>query len=714
MPVAAEVAPAESEQDAAAEGVPEAAVEAVPEAVSEPATKRKAGRPPGSKNKPKDLEPVPKRKVCRPVGSCTQKSELELALESGSLASAPVELSTATSQESDIGAEWRNAEGSHLAESSSALAKPRVAAFDRQLNVDAERPTADGRDLARLSNALAEPNAATEGCVAAEQEHAKGKPELYEVVDENAEVSDGVSGSFPEVPCPEAAASELPEGTVHLFLHRTETAWVITPLAGRCEVRLHPPSIDGLPPADCSGVIWCLDEHVFQNSGDSDEEQPWRASRQSVAQSVAKRLKKVSSGMKKLKSVADKLQAKLSKHQEDLLQLRADKHHLRDAQAKLHEDNAKARVERRRLEEYREKLQQQQAELDSNNLTAAQQISESLRVTVKVGGAAAVPPEIFFAAAHEEFIGAQPNLEQADQEELESMRITPEAAFTHSRMLFWGKDASVSLLSNQEAPSTCIRAASFAHALLAMQGLLDTKEVLGRVCLVVEQLFVMAQTLTRDANVSGRYPLSFAAACCSVWCGLFLIEHIGQRWAEVKPSDLLEELRAEAPLGMASVLRRTKCLVQQGETMKRVLHSLEDYWAHRRRFIRCLASRGTDGASEADLRLLFLPRDARPSELAAHVKRLSNFVHDTSLPSLRSKRPLPTKESDMPLAKRSSSDSLSCKESAPKHQKPSPEQLPKPKAPKVATDAEITQATVGSACMNAPSAVPVVELIESD
>ncbi|CAJ1457240.1 unnamed protein product, partial [Effrenium voratum] len=138
---------------------------------------------------------------------------------------------------------------------------------------------------------------------------------------------------------------------------------------------------------------------------------------------------------------------------------------------------------------------------------------------------------------------------------------------------------------------------------------------------MLEQLAGLSQAVARAANSGGRLRLSFGAATCTLWCSMQLSEQLSRRWEEVNASEAMQDLAIEEQ-DWSLIVKRIRHLSSAGSALKRPLRSLPDYWDHRRRFIRCLAKPG--GASEEDLRLLFLPRDAQPAELAAHLRRMSS------------------------------------------------------------------------------------------
>eukprot|EP00434_Breviolum_minutum_P021389 symbB.v1.2.018875.t1/scaffold1522.1/size113888/6 len=152
---------------------------------------------------------------------------------------------------------------------------------------------------------------------------------------EEVDTHERLQGEAPEVP-DETPLEQSRSGSVtqtdvvdmvnlealDIFLHRTDTGtWVITPLGSekhRIELR---PRSDGLPPPGCKGVIWRLDDQVlnsaYQELQDEDEEIGLGNSRmayeftaeKSSPRAVARRLEKVSSGMKRLGRVTVKLEA---------------------------------------------------------------------------------------------------------------------------------------------------------------------------------------------------------------------------------------------------------------------------------------------------------------------------------------------------------------------------------------------------------------------
>merc|ERR1712217_155031 len=113
---------------------------------------------------------------------------------------------------------------------------------------------------------------------------------------------------------------------------------------------------------------------------------------------------------------------------------------------------------------------------------------------------------------------------------------------------------------------------------------------------------------------------------------------------EAQTAELLRELEGlDKPMesGIGQIARRTRQLVNHSLAVRRLLRVCAEHPDHRRRFIRWMGSRGVNSSSNADLRLLFLTREAAPSELAAHVRRLSTIVDQTGVTSSRRKRSRP-------------------------------------------------------------------------
>lgn len=399
---------------------------------------------------------------------------------------------------------------------------------------------------------------------------------------------------------------ETLEGT-NIFVHRSDRgSWVITPL-GASNIELRPRS-DGLPPPGCQGVIWRLDESVlseFQEEPDED----FLVSQKSSARHVARRLEKVSTGMRRLRAVTEKLEEKFLRFQEEKLELEKRQRHLN----KSLEDSAKDRAElaqmRRKIEAEQKKFLEEKSQFEEEVRKKTDELAQSKRA-LSTGHFAVLPPHVLFLAAQDEFVRAVPELNVADKASLHGISQKPEAAFSSACSLFFnggtGLDAADALVS----------------ALLACQCMLDAQA--PRSFQNLEQLVGLAQAVARGANVDGRLRLSFAASSCALWCSLQVSEFLARRWDEVnsESQDLLEE-------DFGLMYKRIKLLSQAGSALKRSQKSLGDYWDHRRRFIRCLAKPGSGAASEADLRLLFLPfRDVKGTELAAHVRRLSGAVED--------------------------------------------------------------------------------------
>ncbi|CAE7189435.1 ECE2 [Symbiodinium sp. CCMP2456] len=402
----------------------------------------------------------------------------------------------------------------------------------------------------------------------------------------------------------------LDEG-LDVFVQRSSEAWVITPLSGHLRLELRPMPADGLPPAGSDGVIWRLDDKVLaqgtEEQWEDGEDFPSaaRQDNEGLARSVSRRIKKVSSGMRRLRSVTEKLEAKLARYQEDQVQLEKQRRRLQRGREDLSKEQGDLAKLRSQLEEERAKLALQRSEFNDEVRKVTENLVHSKRLAV---GDSMLPPSVFFAAAQEVFVRGAPELLPEDEAALARMRPRPEAAFGTACNDFLASGA-------------CLGAGADAlvNALLAFQCLLDAKAPV-RVAQSLEQLAGVSRGVAKVANVGGRMRLSFAASSCTLWCGLQLADYLAQRWDEANLPEVIQELSEENP-DVGFLQKRSKFIQQIGSSMKRVLRSLVDYADHRRRFLCCLAKPGVD-AAEYDLRLLFLPREARPSELAAHVRRL--------------------------------------------------------------------------------------------
>lgn len=424
-----------------------------------------------------------------------------------------------------------------------------------------------------------------------------------------------------------------------IFLHRTDTGtWVITPLGSekhRIELR---PRSDGLPPPGCKGVIWRLDDQVlnsaYQELQDEDEE---FTAEKSSPRAVARRLEKVSSGMKRLGRVTVKLEEKFAHFQEEKLQLEKKQKRLN----KSMEDSAKEHAElasmREKFQAEQEKFLEEKTRFDEEVRKNTDELAQSKRA-LSTGQFAVLPPHVLFLAAQDEFVRALPELKECDQVTYQSMRPQPEAAFASARSLFFnrGTEGAEALVS----------------ALLACQCMLEAQA--PKVFQNLEQLLGLSQAVARSANVDGRLRLSFAASSCTLWCSLQLSEFLARKWDEVNAFEGAQDLMLEEQdLGL--MYKRLKLLSQAGSSLKRAQKSWGEYWDHRRRFIRCLAKPGNGGATEADLRLLFLPfRDVRGTELAAHVRRLSGIVEDLVMESRKRASPVSVSEVEVKRPKPSS------------------------------------------------------------
>ncbi|CAK9028926.1 Endothelin-converting enzyme 2 [Durusdinium trenchii] len=417
----------------------------------------------------------------------------------------------------------------------------------------------------------------------------------------------------------EESESEEDEA-IDIFVHRSKKTWVITPLSGRLELRS--PRSDGLPPPGCTGVIWRLDEGVLRSAQDfrEEEREDMTSFDQCLGRSVSRRLQKVSSGMRRLRGVTEKLEEKLAQFQEEKLELERKQRRVNKSIEESAKEHAELTSMREKILEDQNKLKEERARFDEEVRQTTDELAKSKRA-LSAGHCAVLPPHVLFLAAQDEFVRASPDLNEVDQASLQSMRAKPEAAFSAACSLFFtGGSAGADALVG---------------ALLASQSLLDAQA--PRIFQSLEQLLGLSQAVARAANVDGRMRLSFAASSCTLWCSWQLSDYLSRKWEEVNVSDTPEDLDEEKDSShhLSVLNRRIKLLAQAGSSLRRSVKTSADYWDHRRRFIRCLAKPGGGGASEADLRLLFLPRDAKATELAAHVRRLSGVVEDLVVMSSR-------------------------------------------------------------------------------
>merc|ERR1719414_1907647 len=163
------------------------------------------------------------------------------------------------------------------------------------------------------------------------------------------------------------------------------------------------------------------------------------------------------------------------------------------------------------------------------------------------------------------------------------------------------------------------------RALLAIE-CQDRQEAPTKYAQSLEHLSGMSQALTRLANNAGRLPLAFASSSCAAWCALNLIDDASLKLREAQPDDLLKELEGPAAGAAGQLPRRARLLAQYGKAAQRLFRALADHPNHRRRFLRFMGNIGASDASESDLRLLLLPPNATPGELAGHIRRLSSLV----------------------------------------------------------------------------------------
>lgn len=407
---------------------------------------------------------------------------------------------------------------------------------------------------------------------------------------------------------------EAPLGELDVFVQRREDGgWVFTPLSKTVALEVREAAED-LPLADCHGVIWRLDNQVFEGFGGRTA--PAKGGDAGLAQGVSRRLKRVATGMRRLRGVATKLQAKLSRFEEQ-------RQELADQRRELEETRASTLRLQSELQERSAWLDQERSRFDTEVSQAAAHLSQALKAPVKVGEAAAQPPDVFFAAAQDEFAHGVPRLGANDEGELRHVRLTPEAAFAAAGESFFKAPGAKS--SPQMEP----RVDAFIRALLAV-ACLDPQQAPTRYAKMIEHLAGMAQALTRLANMASRLPLAFAASSCALWCAARLTEPLWQKWDEAQPSEIVRDLESMA-VDLGPALRRARSVVQCGASVRRVLRIWSDHADHRRRFIRCLGKRGGCAATEADLRLLLLPPGAAAEELAAHVRRLSPVCDGTAV-----------------------------------------------------------------------------------
>lgn len=375
---------------------------------------------------------------------------------------------------------------------------------------------------------------------------------------------------------------------------------------------------DGLPPVDCRGVVWRLDQRIL---GTRD---PPRSDLASIGAGLPKRLKRVAAGISRLRAVQAKLETKLARFNEDQVAMEVEKGRLEE--------------ERSNIKQQRARLQEERARFDAEAKEAADHVSRTLRLPVRVAGATSVPADAFFTSVASEYAAAAPSLESVDEVELRHIRLTPEAAFLSSEEVFFGaQQADTGASEGNGDPGMENRIDSVVRSLLAVDCLLGERQDSPKVLQTLEKLSGLCQVLSRLANEQGRFPLAFASSTCAAWCAARLEEHVGKRLDEAQPAELMKELRASQTMGNKGH-RRARQLAQHAISARRLLRIWAEQESHRRRFIRYMASKGAAVASDADLRLFLFPRDASLLELAAHIQRVRARAEQVPVPSRR-KRP---------------------------------------------------------------------------
>lgn len=435
----------------------------------------------------------------------------------------------------------------------------------------------------------------------------------------------------------EAAA---PLGVLEVFVHHDISgAWIFTPLARTVPLEVRE-ATDGVPPADCCGVIWRLDEQVLLETKAADVEDERTLDERDdfaldkndylcLAGEVCGRMKRVAADMKRMKTVAAKLQSKLSNFEEQQEALQLEQRRLDESRAALARQQAELRGKFAQLEDERARFKAEVAQTELGRETAMQMQAA----------------DIFFSASQDEFVSAVPQLSKEDEVELQHARLTPEAAFVAAREAFFQADRSSGLSEQPQQEDAKGRLAQIqpqidavVRALLALHCLDNKQEGSARFVQALEHLSGISQVLAGLANRSARLPLAFAASSCAMWCALNLMDKLTQRWDEAQTAELIRELEGLDKLpedGLGQIARRARQLAQHSSAARRLLRVCAEHPDHRRRFLRFMASRGVNGAADADLRLLLLARDASPTELAAHVRRLSTFVDENAVSSRR-------------------------------------------------------------------------------
>jgi len=426
------------------------------------------------------------------------------------------------------------------------------------------------------------------------------------------------------------------DAALDILINRDQQGWVITPLSDAVPIQLREATA-GVPPSHQPGVIWRLDYKVLQSSMEagSEDELPRDPG---ISRGVLKRLKRVGIGMESLQGVTEKLQAKLSRFQEDQLALDGAKKRLEENQSEV------ARVQTE-LKEKTALLEKESAQFQSEVRKAAQHMSQALRAPVRVGQGAALPADALFIAAQDEFANAAPALSSATAAELRHVRLSPEAAFLAAKEAFSGKQINPSerfSFAKSADAEMQQRVEAVVQALLALR-CLDPKQAPSRFTSALEQLCSIAQSLAKLAYHEGRTPLAFAASTCCFWSGMHLVDSLTQRWEEVQPVDLAKDFDNQTE-DQGALARRVRQILHLGSIALRLLKGMAEIPDHRRRSIRFFANKGVSSAAEADLRLLLLPRDTSPTELAAHLQRVWAFIDDVAVTSKR-KRPR-TSEAD--------------------------------------------------------------------
>ncbi|OLP95615.1 Endothelin-converting enzyme 2 [Symbiodinium microadriaticum] len=375
--------------------------------------------------------------------------------------------------------------------------------------------------------------------------------------------------------------------------------------------------------------------HVCMEQWEDGEDFPSaaRQDNEGLARSMSRRIKKVSSGMRRLRSVTEKLEADHDadddsktgkipggtkrkfplKH--DQVQLEKQQRRLKRGREDLSKEQGDLAKLRSQLEEERAKLALQRSEFNDEVRKVTENLVHSKRLAV--GDSAMLPPSVFFAAAQAAF-GTACNDFLASGSCLGAvivLIVIPASlvlcisVFTITVLVIvavTGADALVNAEGSARGSSASLPTDAGVGSLFGVGLVRSVKPLQApvRVAQSLEQLAGLSRGVAKVANVGGgRLSASSAAeasAIASQRCGLQLADYLAQRWDEAGQR---AEGRGGRGTGSGSFLqKRSKFIQQIGSSMKRVLKSLVDYADHRRRFLCCLAKPGVD-AAEHDLRL---------------------------------------------------------------------------------------------------------------